>query len=83
MGICDNGSFAVSNGGWSYIHVSRCSRTLPELMGQALAGLGYVTGLILDMCGNSGIGFDHVALIGRFVLEGKILKFQKRYQSAG
>ena len=52
-------------------------------MVQALAGLGYVTGLILDMCGNSGIGFDHVALMGRFLPVGKTLKFQKRYQSAG
>ena len=52
-------------------------------MVQALAGLGYVTGLILDMCGNSGIGFDHVALMGRFLPVVKTLKFQKRYQSAG
>ncbi len=69
--------------GFGYIHVRRCPGNLPELVDRALAHIGKVPGMILDFRGNSGGGFDHDALLGRFVPEGKTIAFAKRYRSAG
>jgi carboxyl-terminal processing protease len=72
-----------SAGGFGVIHLRRCPGDLPERVERALAALGPVPGLILDFRGNSGGGFDHDALMGRFVPDGKTLRFGKSYASAG
>lgn len=69
--------------GAGYVHVRRCKEDLPEQVDGALAGLGNVSGIVLDFRGNSGGGFDHDALMGRFVPAGTELAFGKRYASAG
>lgn len=69
--------------GAGYVHVRRCKDDLPEQMDAALADLADVPGIILDFRGNSGGGFDHEALMGRFVPAGTELAFAKRYASAG
>ena len=68
---------------WGYIHVRRCPGNLPELMDRPLRDLDDAPGIILDFRGNSGGGFDHDALLGRFVPRGKTISFAKRYRSAG
>lgn len=70
-------------GGHGYVHVRRCKGNLPEMMDEALAGLGNPPGLILDFRGNSGGGFDHDGFMGRFVPAGKTLSFAKTYAPAG
>jgi carboxyl-terminal processing protease len=67
-------------GGFGYVHVRRCKDDLPAQMDEALQALGDVPGLVLDFRGNSGGGFDHEALFGRFVPAGT--KWQQ-YASAG
>ncbi|MHC5010955.1 MAG: S41 family peptidase [Planctomycetota bacterium] len=74
---------ARTEGGWGYIQVRRCPRALPEQMDQALAAVGDAPGLVLDFRGNSGGAFDHEALMGRFVPEGRHIAYAKRYESAG
>jgi carboxyl-terminal processing protease len=66
--------------GIGYVHVRRCKDDLPAQMDGALAAIGDVRGLILDFRGNSGGGFDHEALFGRFVPAGKTWQ---QYKSAG
>jgi carboxyl-terminal processing protease len=66
--------------GCGYVHVRRCKDDLPAQMDEALQAIGDVPGLILDFRGNSGGGFDHDALFGRFVPAGS--KWQQ-YASAG
>ena len=68
---------------YGYVHIRRCPGDLPERVDRALADLGDVDGIILDWRGNSGGGFDHDALFGRFVPAGETLSFGKRYGSAG
>ena len=75
--------FAKRADGWGYLQVRRCKGDLPEQVDHALAQLGNVPGLILDFRGNSGGGFDHDAMLGRFVPEGHQLTFAKRVGSAG
>lgn len=69
--------------GHGYIHVRRCKGDLPEQMDEALAAIGEVPGLILDFRANSGGGFDHDALLGRFVPQGQTMSFTKSIPSAG
>ena len=69
--------------GVGYLHLRRCKSDLPEQVDEALADLAGAPGIILDFRGNSGGGFDHDALMGRFVPAGQELAFSKRYASAG
>ncbi len=69
--------------GFGYVHIRRCKGNLPDQVEAALAGLGNVPGMILDFRGNSGGGFDHDDLFGRFVPSGKQVAFTKRYESTG
>ncbi len=78
-----NVSWTTLEGGWGYIYLRRCKSSIVAEMDVALAALGNPPGVILDFRGNSGGGFDHDALLGRFVAEGKELSFAKRIPSAG
>ena len=69
--------------GVGYVHVRRCPGNLPEIMDEALAAIGDAPGLILDFRANGGGGFDHNALMGRFIPQGKTMRFAKAYASAG
>lgn len=69
--------------GFGYVHVRRCKGDLPEQVDEALAALGDVPGLILDFRGNSGGGFDHEALFGRFLPSGVEWRHGSGYRSAG
>ncbi|HEU4418701.1 MAG TPA: S41 family peptidase [Planctomycetota bacterium] len=69
--------------GLGYVHVRRCKDDLPAQMDEALKALGDVRGLILDFRGNSGGGFDHEALFGRFLPAGTTWQGGARYASAG
>ncbi|HEX5053895.1 MAG TPA: S41 family peptidase [Planctomycetota bacterium] len=69
--------------GFGYVHVRRCKGDLPEQVDEALVALGPVPGLILDFRGNSGGGFDHEALFGRFLPAGTKWQAGVAYESAG
>ena len=69
--------------GYGYVHVRWCKSSLPEDMDAALAGLGEVPGIVLDFRGNSGGGFDHDALFGRFIPSGETFGTGKTYASRG
>jgi C-terminal processing protease CtpA/Prc len=69
--------------GFGYVHVRRCPGNLPEIIDEALAAVGDAPGMILDFRANGGGGFDHNALMGRFIPEGKAIRFAKAFQSAG
>ena len=75
--------WALLPSGVGYVHVRRCPGNLPEIMDEALAAIGDAPGLILDFRANGGGGFDHNALMGRFIPQGKTMRFAKAYQSAG
>lgn len=75
-----HGLTAAGNG---YVHVRRCKEDLPAQMDAALQALGPVPGLVLDLRGNSGGGFDHEALFGRFLPKGVKWQVGSGYASAG
>lgn len=76
-------SYGRTEAGWGYVHLRRCPGDLPERMDAALEALDDVRGMILDFRANGGGGFDHDALLGRFVPEGRSLDFAKHVPSAG
>ncbi|MCR9243963.1 MAG: S41 family peptidase [bacterium] len=75
--------FAETADGFGYVHVRRCKGSLPSEMDHVLAELGEINGIILDFRGNSGGGFDHRALFGRFLPKGKSWRVGSGYQSQG
>ncbi len=75
--------FGKTPDGFGYIHVRRGKGTLPEQVDHALQSIGNVPGMILDFRGNSGGGFDHRALFGRFLPPGVKWNVGSGYQSAG
>ncbi len=75
--------YTKTKDGWGYIHFRRCPSNLPSLVDDALAAVGDVPGMILDFRGNSGGGFDHDALMGRFIPTGKKMSLGHSYSSAG
>ncbi|MDF1837324.1 MAG: S41 family peptidase [Planctomycetota bacterium] len=76
--------YGTTPGGFGYVHIRRCKGNLPEQMDEALAALGDVPGMILDFRGNSGGGFDHDALYGRFVPKGEVFDpGTKKFKSQG
>lgn len=79
----ENVRWARLPSGNGYVHIRRCKGDLPELMEEALAKLGPVSGIVLDFRGNPGGSFDDEALMGRFVPAGKQLAFSKTYASVG
>jgi hypothetical protein len=83
--VTDKGdvSYGLTAKKWGYVHVRRSPGDLPEQMDRALAEVGAAKGLILDFRGNSGGGFDHDALLGRFVPSGHTFESGKSYASAG
>ena len=83
LGHAGDISFGKTQRGFGYIHIRRCRSELPTLIDQALSEIGSVPGMILDFRGNSGGSFDHDAVLGRFVPEGKSLQFAKTIPSAG
>ena len=75
--------FAKLPQGYGWLQIRRCKEDLPRQIDVALEALGDVDGLILDFRGNSGGGFDHEDLMGRFVPKGSSLDFAKHYESTG
>jgi carboxyl-terminal processing protease len=53
--------------GFGYIVLGVCEESLPAEMDKALAALGDVPGIVLDMRANNGGGTDHEAVFGRFL----------------
>lgn len=79
-----------NKGAIGYLSIRKCQGDLPDQVDGALSALGDVDGLILDFRGNTGGGFDHEALMGRFIPKGKKMRGQtvkgrviKRYEQAG
>ena len=66
-----------------YIRLRRAPGDLPEQIDVALAEIGSAKGLILDFRANGGGGFDHDALMGRFVPAGKSFSSGREFASAG
>lgn len=79
----DDVSYALIDKKWGYIHLRRAPGDLPEQVDVALEALADAKGIILDFRGNSGGGFDHDGLLGRFVPAGKTFTSGKPYPSAG
>lgn len=77
-------AFGRTASGFGYLHVRRAKDSVVTQLDQALAKIGDVPGLVIDFRGNSGGGFDHVALLGRFVPKGKTMELGAvAYPSAG
>jgi C-terminal processing protease CtpA/Prc len=66
--------------GFGYIYLGECSGELPEELDTALAALGDVPGLILDLRANNGGGTDHADVFGRFLAPGSTWR---QYKSTG
>jgi hypothetical protein len=60
--------------GYGYIHLRDTPGEILAQMDEMLAKIGEVPGLILDFRANGGGGFDHDALLGRFVPKGRSMK---------
>jgi len=76
-------SYGTTANGWGYVHLRRCRSDLPSQIDAALEVVGQRAGVILDFRANGGGGFDHDAVLGRFVPKGHALQFAKRIESAG
>lgn len=76
-------AWARLESGVGYLYLRRCKDTISEQVDRALADLAGAPGIILDFRGNSGGGFDHEGLMGRFVPVGTELSFNKHYASVG
>ncbi|PCJ54524.1 MAG: hypothetical protein COA70_05230 [Planctomycetota bacterium] len=76
-------SHTLLPGGYGYLYIRRCKSDLPEQVDVAMEALGNPRGLIIDFRGNSGGGFDHDDLLGRFVPEGQTMSFVKSISSTG
>ncbi len=57
--------------GFGYIVLGEVLGELPEEMDKALAGIGDVPGLVLDMRANNGGGTNHEDVFGRFLAPGQ------------
>ncbi len=66
--------------GFGYVYLGECAGGLPEELDEALAAIGDVPGLILDLRANNGGGTDHAAVFGRFLAPGTQWR---QYASAG
>lgn len=68
-GINDSGSVEAKNlgDGIGYIYVRRIKPDLPQGLDAALKKLGDIRGLIIDVRGNSGGGFDSREAVANFV----------------
>jgi carboxyl-terminal processing protease len=77
--------FKKLESGFGYVQIRRCVGDLPERLDVAFRTVGDAKGLILDLRGNSGGGFDHDDLMGRFVPKGTKMAFKgrKHYASTG
>lgn len=71
--------YGVLESGVGYIHLRDTKGEILQQMDTMLAALGEVPGLILDFRANGGGGFDHDALLGRFVPSGEELERAKAY----
>jgi C-terminal processing protease CtpA/Prc len=80
-GIRDDGNveFKRLGGNVGYVYVRRIRDDLPEALDRALRGLGEVKGLIIDVRGNSGGGFDTRRAVRNFNIEDKDEPDRPRY----
>ena len=63
-------SYGKTEAGFGYIHLRDVPDDLPRQLDEALAAIGDVPGLVLDMRANGGGGCDHEAVFARFVASG-------------
>lgn len=66
--------------GFGYVYLGECASGLPEELDEALAALGDVPGLVLDLRANNGGSTDHAAVFGRFLASGATWR---QYTSSG
>jgi C-terminal processing protease CtpA/Prc len=78
--VSDDVAWARTEQGFGYVRLRRSPGDLPGQVDRALAALADPPGLILDFRANGGGGFDHEALMGRFVPAGHVFG---SYPSAG
>lgn len=71
----DNISWGKTESGHGYLWVRRSRREIVGELDAIIEKLGDVEGIILDYRGNTGGGFDHDAFLGRFIPEGRSIKF--------
>lgn len=76
-------NYCLLESGPAYVHIRRCKEDLPAQVDVALAKVGRARTMVLDFRGNSGGGFDHADLMGRFVPIGQTLKGGVTYESRG